>query len=378
MAIIRSTKTFEGSEFKSNGGSYLEPSVRTMNFRDKAHIEGTYVFLLEAYKEDSAGNGVWYKPLKVRDNFGLDIKEKFAVQPNCPVDYFASKMKSLEPSLAKTEKVKGEDGRDRNVYPAFGRTTWRVLYNACFFNQQGGAHVLDLPQSGGASVIHEYVTGKQPDGSDNPRINDYQAAIPVFIKLDLKAAGQPWKIQVNSSRVYPLPVELADSEYLYNLDEVIRYPNKSDLIEKLKMNFPGHIFNKCIAGYSDGSVTVSMATPATVAPNGPPPPPEDDLPYTPSAPASRPAVGVAPAPSKPLPKATIQPAPKPAATNVAPAFTLPKAPPRTAPVAEEQAEAPAPEGQGAEDELPAPPVTPAATMTGAKNFLKSRPAAVAA
>lgn len=370
MAIIRASRTFEGGELKQSGGGYLKPGTRTMNFRDKQNVEGVYVFLLEAYKEDAGGNGVWYKPLKIRADFGMDQKEKFAVQPNCPIDYFANKVKTYAPNFAKAEKVKREN-REMTVYPPYGRIAWRVLYNAIYLkNQEAGIHVLDLPQSGGASVIDEYVKGKSPDGAENPRLNDYQAAIPVFIKLDLTASGQPWKLIVKEGKTYTLDEQFADTDNLYNLDTVVTYPSKEELIEKLRMVVPQNLFNQCMAGYSDGSVKVSFNAPVT-APAVPDP--DDDLPFNPPAPnaSSRPA---APRPATPAPA-------RPAATSVAPAYKPPQA--RQTPIPVPEAQLPeAAEGDTdqlpvVEDDadLPRPPVpqTASATLAKAKEFLR-RPA----
>jgi hypothetical protein len=188
------------------------------------------------------------------------FKEKFAVQPNCPVEYFANKVQTFAPEMAKSNQIKDDNGKVRWVYPSWGRTAWRVLYNSAIYNDFGlGVHVLDLPQSGGASVIDEYVRGKQADGSSNPDLTDYEHAIIINVKLDLKAVGQPWKIQINPSKTYPLPTQLADTDYLYNLDEVITYPDKNTLIDKLKSLVPTDIFRKGMEGYSDGTITVSMA-----------------------------------------------------------------------------------------------------------------------
>ena len=366
MAIIRASRTFEGGELRQSGGGYLKPGTRIMNFRDKANLEGVYVCILEAYKEDQGGNGVWYKPLKIRADFGLDTKEKFAVQPNCPIDYFASKVKTHAPNFAKTEKVK-RDNREMTVYPAFGRTTWRVLYNAIYLkNAEAGIHVLDLPQSGGASVIDEYVKGKSPDGAENPRLNDYQAALPVYIKLDLTVAGQPWKVVVKEGKTYPLDESYADTDNLYNLDNVVNYPSKEELIEKLRMVVPNNLFNQCMAGYSDGTVKVSFNAPVT-APAAQAD--EDDLPFPPQAPI---------APVRPVAPRPVAPAPKPAPTAVAPAFNLPRVKPAALPVPEAQLPDPVEDGVPADDEgdLPRPPVstTSAATLAKAKEFLK-RPVA---
>lgn len=265
MAIIRASRTFEGGDLTQRSSTYIKSGTRIVDFKNKEN--GVYLYILGGYKTDSAGAGVWYRPLKIRDNFGMGLyKEKFAVQPNCPVEYFASKVQTFAPQMAKSEQVKDDAGKTRWVYPAWGRTAWRVLYNAAIHNEFGsGVHVLDLPQSGGASVIDEYTRGKQEDNTPNPELTDYEKAIVVNIKLDLKASGQPWKIQINPGRTLRLPVELADTEYLYNLDEVINYPSKDQLIEKLKSIVPSDIFRKGMDGYSDGPTTVSMSIPATHA-----------------------------------------------------------------------------------------------------------------
>ena len=375
MAIIRSSKKFEGGEFKQGSGSYLKSTARQMSFRDKKYADGAYVFILGAYKEDSTGNGVWYKPLKIRDNFGMDmIKEKFAVPQNCPIDYFAQKIRTYAPHLAKTEKVKNEKGQERNVYPAWGRTTWRVLYNAAYFNALGdGVYVLDLPQSGGASQIDDFVRGRTPEGLENPDITNYEAAYPVHIKLDLDAGGQPWKIGVNSTKAYSLPLELADSQYLFNLDDVINYPSKAELIEKLRSVVSPELFDKCMQGYSDPELTISVSHTAPL-PAGPTPAPAR------RQPTPVPAAALAPAAEEDeIPFANPAPAPvaRPAARGaVAPAFRAPKAAP--APVAPQVAEDPdaEPNPLDEEDTLPRPPVATTGSNAAsiAKSFLR-KPAA---
>jgi hypothetical protein len=268
MAIIRASKTFEGGDLTQRATSYIKLNTRTVDFKNKDN--GVYMFILGAYKQDNAGNGVWYRPLKIRDNFGMGMyKEKFAVQFNCPIDHFANKVQSFAPEMAKSKETVDDTGRKRWTYPVWGRTAWRVLYNAALFGDYGaGVHILDLPQSGGASVIDEYVKGKQPDGSENPMINDYENAIPINIKLDLKANGQPWKIQINSAKTFVLPTELADTDYLYNLDDVISYPDKDGLIEKLRSMVPSDIFRKGMDGYSDDRVVRNISSQSE----------EDDLP----------------------------------------------------------------------------------------------------
>ena len=323
MAIIRASKTFEGSELKPRTNTYIKPDIRTVSF-GKDEKDGVYLFILGAFKEDSNGNGVWYRPTKVRDNFGNGmIKEKFASQPGCPIDFFENRVRGFAPNMAKPTETQDDNGRKRLNYPAWGRPAWRVLYNAAYFGKfEKGVHVLDLPMSGGGSVIDEFSRGRQPDGSENPSLTDYEAAIPVHIKLDLGAQGQPWKIMINPSKTFVLPVELADTEYIYNLDEVINYPSKAVLIEKLKSLVPPDIFRKGLEGYDDGSYVPEIsgpvvASPRATTPNYPPTPPvaePDDVPF--NHPPEMPAAPV-------IPKAT---------KSVAPAVSIPKA--NKAPVAD--------------------------------------------
>ena len=72
MAIIRASKAFEGSDLKPRANTYIKADTRTVSF-GKDEKDGVYLFILGAYKEDSNGNGVWYRPLKIRDNFGSGI-----------------------------------------------------------------------------------------------------------------------------------------------------------------------------------------------------------------------------------------------------------------------------------------------------------------
>ena len=310
MSIIRAAKVFEGSALTQKTATYIKEGIRVVDFKGKD--QGVYLFLLGAYKQDSAGNGVWYRPLKVRDNFGTGMyKKKLAVWPaGDPVEYFENRVRQFAPDMAKSTKVPGEDGKDRWVYPVWGRNAWRVLYNAALFNKfEAGVHVLDLPMNGGGSVIDEHVKGKQADGSDNPDLTDYQNAIVINVKLDLAAKGQPWKIQISTNKTYNLPVELADSDYLYNLDEVIAYPKKEDVIAELRSLVPSDVFERGFEGYDFGDRVVSMAVPAKPAPASIPAPTtassSDDIPMEFASPV--PTTGA-------IPKA-----------NVAPAISIPKA-----------------------------------------------------
>jgi hypothetical protein len=298
MAIINPSRRFEGGEMANTiGGQIIRPGIRTINFKDEENKGGVYLFILPPYKLDSQGNGVWYKVIKIRDNFGLDIKEKFAIQQNCPVDWFSAKVKIYAPIYAKVE-TQVKDGKDMKIYPSFGRTTTRVLFNTAYFrNVNAGAHVLDIPQFGCAQHIEEWTRTKNADGTDAPLLNDYKAAIPVEFKMKKDAKGNPWQVTINNSKTYELPDQLADSDNLYNLDDVIIYPGKEELIEKLRMITPKDIFDKCMAGYSDGSTRVSLSQPVTAARND-----EGGL--------------------GPLPTSTYVP---PATTSVAPSFSIPKA-----------------------------------------------------
>ena len=338
MAIIRASRTFEGGELSQRTSTYIKQGTRLVNFKDKS--DGVFLFLLGAYKQDNAGNGVWYRPLKIRDNFGMGMyKEKFAVQPNCPIEYFASKVQTFAPEMSKSRETVDDTGRKRWIYPAWGRTAWRVLYNAAIFNDFGsGVHVLDLPMSGGGSVIDAFVKDKDADGNLNPDLTDYENAIPVNIKLDLKAVGQPWKITINQAKKYKLPIELADTEYLYNLEDIVSYPDKDELIEKLKSIVPTDVFEKGMDGYSGGDrVVVSMNVPAvkTPAPNqNSVSKEEDDVPMT---------------FENPIPKAN----------RVAPTVSIPKA------------------NTGKSEEVPSvpsytPPVTNSAAMAAAQAYLNKK------
>jgi hypothetical protein len=102
---------------------------------------------------------------------------------------------------------------------------------------------------------------------------------------------------------------LADTDYLHNLDEIVLYPNKDELIEKLRSVVPTDIFNKGMEGYSSGDrVTVSVG--AIPKKNTPTPLPTTPLSEDEEAPATENPVHVN--------------IPKPNAT-VAPTFNIPKA-----------------------------------------------------
>ena len=148
-------------------------------------------------------------------------------------------------------------------------------------------------------------------------LNDFENAIPLNIKLDMKASGQPWKIQINNSKTYALPTELADTDYLYNLDDVIVYPDKDELIDKLKSMVPSDIFRKGMDGYSGGKTSVNIGFADT-----------DQAPATFENPISTPT---------PVPAQKSGNIPK---ANVSPTMSIPKANTVKAPVESDIPEAP--------------------------------------
>ncbi|NBQ68169.1 MAG: hypothetical protein EBU46_04760 [Nitrosomonadaceae bacterium] len=359
MPIIRPTRKFDGGEMgNQNNASILKPGIPFINFKEDANKNGAKVFLLGAYKADAEGNGIWYRVVKIRDNFGLDTKEKFAVQPNCPVEWFASKVKSYAPNYAKVEEVV-KDNRKQKVYPSFGRTTYRVIFNAAYVNRMElGAHVLDIPQWNCGSVIYDWC-----QDPEKPMLNDYAAAIPVNFKLEKgNTMGNPWQVTIESFKSFSLPPELADTDYLHNLDEVVVYPDKAKLLEKLRASTPNDLFNRCMAGYSDGTVAVSFSGSADNS---------DDVSY--GAPAS--AASPTPTPTKQVTIPKARPVSAPATTTVAPTVRKPVA------AAPAPVEAAANDDAGEED-LPTPPVITTGTGSNlsveqARQFLR-RPAQAAA
>ena len=312
MAIIQSSRKFEGGDMSPNAfGTLLKPGTLFVNFREEQNKLGVKVFILGAYKADRSGEGMWYKVVKVRDNFGLDVKEKFAVQPGCPVQWFESKVKTYAPNYAATtEAIK--NGLKQKVYPPHGRTSYRVLFNAAYVNALGsGAHVLELPQWKCADQIDNWC--KDPD---RPMINNWEASIPVNLRIDRKGGFPQWEVIIDASKSFKLPAELADSDYLHDLDSVVLYPNKQELFEKLRMITPGEIFDRCMVDYKDEAVSCSIPSPVSV---GGYVEQEDDVPM--------PVTQAVPRPSRAQP---MSPAAAPAATApaktgvVAPAFSIPK------------------------------------------------------
>lgn len=273
MAIIKPSRKFAGSDLKtSNASRYIKESVKVLSFGAKENKDGVHLYILPAYKTDSAGEGVWFKTVTIRDNFGDKFKEKYAVSPNFPdpVAHFERNFKIHFPDESKPidEEV---EGQVRKKYPNYGRIARRVLFNVALARDiDSGPHILDLPAFGGASQIMEWQEGKDRKGNERPLINDPENACSVFIKLKEKVPGNPWQVDVDATDRFPLPDELADSEQIYNLDEILDYKTPAELIEKLKGMYTPDVFDLCMQGYNfgtEGPITVPSTkarTPAIV------------------------------------------------------------------------------------------------------------------
>lgn len=257
MAYIPPSRSFEGSDLSTNVfGKIIKEGIRTVNFRDDRNKEGNFFFILPPFKADAMGRGVSWKVVQVRDNFGIDVKEVFSVPRNCPVAYFAGRVKQFNPDYARVEQIT-QGTKQIKRYPAFGRQTNKVLFNVAYMNAMHlGSHVLTLPQFGGGEHIEAWHRRRMPDGSEAPLLNNPDAAIPIFIQLKKDAVGQPWVVTPEASKTYKLPVELADANYLYNLDDVVHYPEIDYLVEKMRSFVPADIFNRCMQGYQmpNGSI----------------------------------------------------------------------------------------------------------------------------
>jgi hypothetical protein len=250
MAIIQPSKKFIGSEIDlRDAGKYIRSDVRQVVFKKTSNPSGNYLYFLPAYKVDAEGNGVWYKSFRIRDNFGDKIKEKYVVIDNDPVAHFERNLRVLYPEMAKVVDSTDDKGQSRKLYPLSGRTTNRVVYNVAYLNQlEAGAHVLDLPSYNGASIIDNWLKEKDTRGRDRPCLNDPQKCIPVFIKLRL-GSGAPWQIEPSQGEANVIPDELADSDNLYDLDNIFVKKTPAELIAKLKEFFSSEVFERCIEGY---------------------------------------------------------------------------------------------------------------------------------
>lgn len=274
MAVFEPSKDFADSDLSSNStyGRSIREGVRVVDFKNQKNQEGIYLFILPPYKMDSTGRTVSWKTYEIRDNFGIETKIKFASQPGCPVLYFGNQLKNHFPNIAKVEDINDPvSGQTRKRYPFCGRLQKRVIFNTAFTNDLPlGAHVLDVPVYNCGAKIDEWQRARFADGQPHPPINHAKAAWPVLFKLSTTKGGKnnPWTVAVSEQRSYVLPDELADAEYLYNLDDVILYPEKDWLIEQLRAMYPSDVFDKCMTGYFGPTVSPirTNPTPAQIQP----------------------------------------------------------------------------------------------------------------
>ena len=270
MAIIAPSLKFEGSDLNlsQSASAYLNENVRKAVFNKSTNKDGAYLYFLPAYKADSAGNGVWYKKIYIRDNFGTNYKEKYFVANRAtdPAEYFANNFRVLYPEDAKVVDQE-VNGKKFKKYPNYGRVAERVLFNVAFSqNLSAGAHVLDLPLRNGADNLMNWLEGLDMHGKARQPINHPSHCVPVFVKLKENSAN-PWMIQVEGNEAVSLPEQLADSEYLYNLDEILVTKTKEDIIAKLREMYSSEVFDDCMDGFpgltrasSQGAVVTKAAT----------------------------------------------------------------------------------------------------------------------
>ena len=252
MAIIKPSLNFEGSELNLSASAtpYIKENIRKAVFNKSTNTEGAFLYFLPAYRADSAGEGIWYKKITVRDNFGTNYREKYYVanRSQDPAEYFANNFKILYPEEAKVKDVES-GGKKFKQYPYCGRIAERVVYNVAFAQNLGtGAHVLDLPLRNGADILMNWLKGKDLMGNQRQPINDPDRCVPVFVKLK-EGSANPWMLQVESNQPVKLPDQLADSDYLYNLDEIFVTKTKEEILGKLREMYSSDVFEDCMNGY---------------------------------------------------------------------------------------------------------------------------------
>jgi hypothetical protein len=250
MAIIKPSKKFIGSDMDSGGaGKYIRSDIRQVLFNKNSNKDGAYLYFLPGYKADANGNGVWFKVINLRDNFGDGFKDKYVVIDNDPVAHFERNFKLHFPDAAEVIETE-ENGRKQKKYPFYGRVTRRVLFNVAYTQElEKGAHILDLPAYNGANILMKWLEGKDNRGRERPCLNDPDRAIPVFVKLNEGTNGAPWEISPDPTDPAQLPKELCDTDYIYNLDDVHVQKTPNELIAKLKSMFTLDQFEVCMAGY---------------------------------------------------------------------------------------------------------------------------------
>lgn len=260
MAVIKPARKFQGSEMSGGDlGRYILPEVPLVQFNKNNNKEGAWLFFLPAYKVDSNGNGVWYRVVNVRDNFGDKFKDKYAViDPSTdPVAHFQKNFSLLFPDQAKVIEVE-ENGRKQKKYPLYGRVTKRVIYNVayCGPRMKDGIHVIDLPMFNGADQLDKYHSTKDIQGNDRGMICDPDKCVPVFLKLN-DGGGSPWQINPDPQQATALPEQFCDSDYLHNLDDIYIKKDPRELIAKLREMYRPDVFEACMEGYPGFKKTVA-------------------------------------------------------------------------------------------------------------------------
>lgn len=282
MAVINPTRTFEGSSLEDKSGfGYIRQDVRQLTFGEKSNPEGLYIFFLPAYKVDSVGNGVWFKKVAVRDNFGTSVKRKYYVKNDNedPATYFERQFKGYWPDDAKAVPATNARGQQIKNYQAYGRITNRVIFNVANYNElQKGSpvdktlFVLDLPAYNGADLLMKWMQSPGLTGGLNPLVNDPEKAVPVHVKLNIGSGSAPWQINPNAASTFKLPDVYADSVNLYNLDDIYVEKTDEEIISDLRSFYTSEIFDKCMAGskwvkvHHQGHSSISAEK-------------EDDIPY---------------------------------------------------------------------------------------------------
>ena len=252
MAIIKPSLKFEGSELNLNSSAspYLKDGLRRAIFSKTTNQDGAYLYFLSAYKADPTGAGVWYKKIFIRDNFGTNYKEKYYVRDHTkdPAYHFGNNFRLLFPEEARV-KEEEVNGKKFKKYPNFGRNAERVIYNVAFAsNLQLGAHVLDLPLRNGADILMNWLDAKDMLGNVRQPINDPERSIPVLVKMK-DASANPWSLQVENTPPVALPAQLADTDYLYNLDEILIVKPNEEILAKLREMYAGAVFDACMDGF---------------------------------------------------------------------------------------------------------------------------------
>jgi hypothetical protein len=328
MPIIDPSRSFENSAVNfSDEEYYIKSDVRTVSFKKNAYPDGVYLLFLPGYKTDRNGNGVWYRVINVRDNFGDKFKIKYVTDDvvDDPVLHFSRNFSRLYPEQAKSYVTTTQDGTQRRVYPLYGRLTRRVLYNVAFYNAfEKGAHVLDLPAANGADILDNYHQRLGPDGKKVPLVCDIQRCTPVFFKLLNTKGSTPWQIVPEPNYACALPPQCADTNNLYNLDQVTIIKDKNELLERLRELYSASIFSQCMEGYpgfptsTPGFSPGQSSAPIPAPPGNPSSTPGFPLP---TAAAVGPSAGL-PAPTLPPPSLLTGnsvvnfPAPAPAMSNI--------------------------------------------------------------